>query len=283
MFKKNLALAICLGLSLTANTTFAADETEGKVASFGEQILDKAKDKFISAAGGHIASLFFDAIFGTSSGPSYVNLTEASLQAIQDRVHIEFVDTAEYQYYADLESLELSVHYYSDTAQNGNPDVNVLGSLLVNSNDLLTHYSLNSQFNDKYYYLADSFALAASLSMAIYVERNIQGYISSSSVQAKANQLANQLQSLLDAKKNADLPLRDECEITTSRYEQYEEELCLFKDPHGNILGHRIFDTSVYHEEDMDEWEVDKEIMERDYYAGRFGEIEDVIYKLRSF
>lgn len=283
MFKKNLALAICLGLSLTANTALAFNgEEEGEVASIGAQILDKAKSKFISAAGGQIASLFFDAIFGSSSGPSYVNLTEASLQAIQDRVHIEIVDSAEYQYIAAIESLELSIQYYSDTAQNGTPDVNVLGSLVINSNDLITHYSLNGQFNDEYYYLADSFSLVTSLSMAIYVERNIQGFITNASVKAKAYQLANQLQTLLDAKKSADLPLRERCEMLTSRYDQYEEELCTLKDPHGNTLDSYVISGSWY-SEDQDDWDILKETVEIEYYAERFSEIEDVIYKLRNF
>jgi hypothetical protein len=283
MFKKNLALAICLGLSLTANTALAFNgEEEGEVASIGAQILDKAKSKFISAAGGQIASLFFDAIFGSSSGPSYVNLTEASLQAIQDRVHIEIVDSAEYQYIAAIESLELSIQYYSDTAQNGTPDVNVLGSLLINSNDLITHYSLNGQFNDEYYYLADSFSLVASLSMAIYVERNIQGFITNASVKAKAYQLANQLQTLLDAKKNADLPVDEECKMLTSPYDQYYEELCTLKDPYGNDLTWIVFDDSYYSPTSQD-WDIEKDITEREYYADRFGKIEDVIYKLRNF
>jgi hypothetical protein len=281
MFKKKLVLAICLGLSITASQAFSAEDgKETEVASFGEQILDKAKDKFISAAGGQIASIFLDAIFG-SSGPSYVNLTEESLQAIQDRVHIEFVDSAEYQYYAALESLELSMQYYGDTAQNGSPDVSVLGSLLIGSNDLISHYSLNEQFNDEYYYLADSFALAASLSVAIYVERNVQGFISSTSVQAKANQLANQLQSLLDAKKGADLPLSEVCETLSSPYDQYELEECSINDPHGN--SHARQSLSDSYEVGYDLWEIEKEITERDYYADRFSKIENVIYKLRQF
>lgn len=279
MFKKSLALAICLGLSLTANTASAFNDKEGEVASIGEQILDVAKSKFISAAGGQISSLFINAIFG-SSGPSYVNLTEESLQAIQDRVHIEIVDSAEYQYISAIESLELSMQYYSDTAQNGSPDVSVLGSLLINSNDLITHYSLNNQFNDEYYYLADSFSLAASLSMAIYVERNVQGFISSSSVKAKANQLANQLQSLLDAKKDADLPLRERCEMLTSPYDQYVEYGCDLKDPHGNYVASS---STIEYQDDWEEWDDESEIARSKYYADRFGEIEDVIYKLRNF
>lgn len=284
MFKKNITLAILLGLSITANPVFADDEAggEAEVALLGELILDKAKSSFVNAAGGYVASFFFDAIFGTSSGPSYVNLTEESLQAIQDRVHIEFVDTAEYQYFADLESLELSIQYYSDTAQNGNPDVSVLGSLLVNSNDLISHYSLNSQYNDEYYYLADSFTLAASLSIGIYVERNIQGFVDSAAVEAKANQLADKLQILLDAKKSVDLPITEECE--TFRYSRYEEEVCAMRDPHGNSHGHISLEPdSFYYTYDQDQWEIDKEVIKRDYYAERFEKIENSIAKLRSF
>lgn len=275
---KRTLISSIIAVSLSLSTSFVLANEEGEVASLGEQILDKAKSKFISAAGGQISSLFIDAIFG-SAGPSYVNLTEESLQAIQDRVHIELVDTAEYQYIAAIESLELSMQYYGDSAQNGNPDVGVLGSLLVNSNDLITHYSLNNQFNDEYYYLADSFSLAASLSMAIYVERHIQGFISNSSVRAKANQLANTLQSLLDAKKGADLPLIERCR--TLHDIQYEHIRCELEDPHGNTVAK----ADIYESDEVleDQWEVHKELKKMKYYSDRFEEIEDVIQKLRKF
>lgn len=281
MLKKRLALSIFTALSLATSPIFASEEEEGEVASLGELILDKAKSKFVSFAGGQISSVLADAIFGPS-GPSYVSLTEESLQAIQDRVRIELVDAAEYEYIASIESLELSMNYYSDTAQNNNPDVSVLGSLLVNSNDIITHYSLNNDFNDEYYYLADSFALAASLSVAIYVERNLQGFISDDSVRAQANQLANRLQSLLEAKKNADLPLTERCRtLSNDQYDQYEHVKCQLKDPHGNIQASaNIYDSNETQE---DRWEVKKELTNRNYYSDRFGNIEDVIYKLRNF
>jgi hypothetical protein len=283
MIKKNLALAICLGLSLTTNTVFAAKEEkkEEAVATIGELILEKAKDKFVSAAGGHIASLFFDAIFGGATKPSYVNLTEESLQAIEDRVNGLFVGDAEDQYMAALDSLDVSVQYYSATAQNGSPDVNVLGTLLIKSNDIITHYALNPSKNSEYYYLADSYTLATSLNMAIYVERNIQGYISSASVKAKGYELANRLQTLLTAKKNADLPLNEKCE--TYREAQFEETRCVLTDPHGNYLGSAMFEPGPYYDEDMREWDIDKQVIERDYYSDRFSKIESSIAKLRNF
>jgi hypothetical protein len=278
MLKKSLALSVCAALLLASSPVLASEEKEGEVASLGELILKEAKSKFVSTVGGQIGSLFASALFG-SSGPSYVNLTEESLQAIQDRVRIELVDAAEYEYIAALESLELSMQYYSDTAQNNNPDISVLGSILVNSNDIITHYSLNNNFNDEYYYLADSFALAASLSVAIYVERNLQEFISDDSVTAQANQLANRLQSLLEAKKDADLPLTEQCEDKSEA--QYEHIKCELKDPHGNTHSKAsIYDSNARLEE---RWEIKKELTRRNYYSDRFSNIENVIYKLRNF
>ena len=283
MLKKKTAIAMCLGLSLVTGNAFAAKEDENKASSFGEQILDIAKDKFINAAGGQISSLLINAIFG-GGGPSYVNLTEESLQAIQDRVHTELVDTAEVEFFSQIRSLEESLVYYNATALNNNPDINVLGSLLIKANEITAHHALNSSYNDEYYYLADSYALVASLSMSIYVERHIQGFVPASFVKAQAHKLANQLDGLLRAKKSADLPLREYCTVLTHPYEQYREEECLLKDPHNNVHASVILEEpNPYAREDLEEWLVEQEVTEKQYYSDRFENIEDVIAKLRKF
>lgn len=284
MLFKKLPIAICFGLTLSFSSGSAFAGEENDAASFGEQILDKAKDKFISFAGGQLSSLLIDAIFG-SSAPSYVNLSQESLQAIQDRVRIELVDTAEFQYFAELESIQLSMQYFNDTAANGTPDIAVLGSLLTDSDGLITHHALNSQFNDKYYYMADTLALAASLNLSIYVERHLQGFITQNAVRARANLLANRLESLLTAKKQADLPLREKCHMITSPYDQYVEEACQLVDPHGNSQAAVTLERypNPWIDEDLAEWEIDMQLAERRYYADKFSEIEDVITKLRNF
>ncbi|MEO3880010.1 hypothetical protein [Rheinheimera fenheensis] len=275
---KKLPIAICLGLSLSLSAGNAFADEENEPASFGKQILDKAKSKFISAAGGQLSSLLIDAIFGSSS-PSYVSLSQESLQAIQDRVRIELVDTAEFEYFAELESIQLSMQYFNDTAANGTPDIAVLGSLLTDSDGLITHHALNSQFNDEYYYMADTLGLAASINLSIYVERHLQGFITQNAVRARANLLANRLDTMLIAKKQADLPLRENCVMHTD--DQYAEEKCRLVDPHGTTHAMAILD--YWNDRDYEEWEIKKQLTNRQYYADKFSEIEAVIARLRNF
>jgi hypothetical protein len=127
--------------------------------------------------------------------------------------------------------------------------------------------------------MADNYALAASLNMAIYVERHAENIINSSAVKARANYLANELQTLLDAKKDADLPLVERCEEKSSPYDQYELIECTVKDPHGNRLARQSFVDSSPNER----WDTEVQLTENEYYEKHFGEIEDVISKLRDF
>ncbi|MDP5137659.1 hypothetical protein ORJ04_17010 [Rheinheimera baltica] len=161
----------------------------------------------------------------------------------------------------------------------------MLGSLLTDSDGLITHHALNSQFNDKYYYMADTLALAASLNLSIYVERHLQGFITQNAVRARANLLANRLETLLTAKKQADLPLRENCTMLTSPYDQYVEEECRLVDPHGNAQAWVVLERipNPWIDADLEEWEIDMQLAKRRYYADKFSEIEDVISKLRNF
>ena len=163
MNKKIIASAIVLSLSLSSANALAEEED---AASIGELILDKAKDKFVNTVG----SLLVDVIFG-SSGPQFVNLSEQSLQEIQNRVREELIKTAEYEFIADFNSLEGTLGHYSDTVNYNNPDSALLSSLVVKVNDVMNHHALNPNFNSDYYYMADSYALAASVSMAVFTER----------------------------------------------------------------------------------------------------------------
>lgn len=284
MLLKKLPIAICLGLSLSLSAGNVVAAEENAASSFGKQILEKAKKKFISAAGGQLASLLIDAIFG-GGGPEYVHLSQESLQAIQERVRFELVDTAEFEYFAELESIQLSMQYFNDSALNGTPDIGVLGSLLTDSDGLITHHALNSQFNDEYYYMADTLALAASLNLSIYVERYMQGFISRNAVKARANLLANRLETFLAAKKQADLPLKTTCTRTTEPGDQYVESRCQLKDPHNNTIVSTTLEywPNPWIEEDIAEWDMERELADAKYRVEKFSEIEKVIAELRSF
>ncbi|KZN56942.1 hypothetical protein [Pseudoalteromonas luteoviolacea] len=265
----SVAISSCIALS-PAHAT----EQEEETASIGELILDKAKSKLISGFG----SLLADAVFG-SGGPQYVMLSEASLQAIQDRVREEIVRDAEYDFIAEFRSLESSMEHYADTASHSQPDLALLTALLVKSEDVINHRALNYRYNDDYFYMADTYALAASVSIAIYTERHLEGYISKSVVSTKAHTLANTLENMLRKKKSADLPLRSGCEAPDP-YDQVVEYACWLKDPYGNYLASYVVEPQ--YPGDSEYWDNLKDRKEAEYKRTKFDKIQSVINKLRN-
>ena len=270
--KKLLSTLVVLNLSVAPLPVFAEEEA----LDVGELLLDKAK----SAVLGQFQSLLVDAIFG-SSGPQYVNLSEESLQQIQNRVREELVRTAEFEYLAEFQSLESSLAHYSDTAAAGNPDVYLLSGLVIKANDVMSHHAFNKNFNDDYYYMADSYALAATVSMSIYTERYLRGSISYSSVASKGDEYANKLEAMVTAKKAADWPLRDRCELSSDPYDQDVEVSCRLTDPHGNSLEHYSFDPRDRY--DREEWDQRVIDARASYYQEHIGDLEDAVTELRNF
>lgn len=274
MFKKQLLCSV-VAASLSFSAFSVKADEEGEAASIAELILDKAKDKFVSQAG----SLLIDAIFG-SGGEQFVSLSEASLQAIQDRVREELVRTAEFEFLAEFESLEASMNYYSDTVDFGNPDEAVLAGLFIKGNDLVNHHALNDDFNEDYYYMADSYSIAASLALSIYVERNLLGFIGSNSVSSIARTYADRLEDMVEAKKEADWPLYDYC-YDPDTTDQDIDVKCRLKDPHGNTIALDSFDPRDSY--DRESWEEQIETATAVYYEDKFGKLEDVIADLNNF
>ncbi|GEK11649.1 hypothetical protein HUZ36_17575 [Pseudoalteromonas sp. McH1-7] len=269
------SIAAIVSLTLCSATfSVGATEQEEKTATIGEQILDKVKSKLLNGFG----SLLADAVFG-SGGPQYVMLSEESLQAIQDRVRKEIVRDAEYDFIAEFRSVEASLKHYGDTVKYKGEDPVLLGGLLIKANDLINHRALNSRYNDDFFYLADTYALAASVVVAIYTERHLAGLVPKSTVVTAARNLANQLSTMLAQKKQADLPLRSGCD-DPDPYDQAVEYRCWLRDPYGNHLASYVVEPQ--YPEDHAYWESRKAQAELEYKQTKFDKIQAVIDQLRN-
>ncbi|NSY33330.1 hypothetical protein DS891_06915 [Pseudoalteromonas sp. JC28] len=273
MKTKFIPAAIALAVSSMVAFNVNATEEESKTASIGSLILKKAKSKFVSNFG----SLLGDALFG-SQGPQFVSLSEESLQAIQDRVREEIVRDAEFDFIADFRSVESSMKHYSETISHKGKDLALLSSLLVKSNDIINHRALDSRYNADYYYMADTYALASSLAVAVYTERYLTGSVSKQSVSVFAGNLANKLETMLVAKKNADLPLRTRCD-GRDPYDQDTTNYCRLVDPHGNT----VFHDSYQGQREYYEWKDAADAAEAKYKEDKFQKIQSVINQLRNF
>ncbi|PKG59068.1 hypothetical protein CXF83_11615 [Shewanella sp. Choline-02u-19] len=146
-----------------------------------------------SAIKGGVKSALQDAIFGPSS-PDYVNLSEESLQQIEDIVQSAFDNAAKEDMIRDLRALEYSMKAYSDRLDSeGIRDLDTLANMESESNklyaspafntskpyytDITVHYSAAAAF--RYAILADrvhfkensiTFIESAGTQMATYVE-----------------------------------------------------------------------------------------------------------------
>ncbi|MCG7556159.1 hypothetical protein [Pseudoalteromonas sp. Of11M-6] len=264
-----VSLALC-----SATFTVGATEQEEKTATIGEQILDKVKSKLLSGFG----SLLADAVFG-SGGPQYVMLSEESLQAIQERVREEIVRDAEFDFLSEFRSVEASLKHYGDTVKYNGEDPVLLGGLLLKANDLINHRALNSSYNDDFFYLADTYASAASVVVAVYTERYLAGMVPKTTVVTAAKNLADQLSIMLAQKKQADLPLRSGCEAPDP-YSQIVEYKCWLKDPYGNYLASYVVEPQ--YPDDVEYWNRKKSQAETEYRQTKFNKIQAVIDQLRS-
>ena len=272
MKHKLLPLVLAVGITTvaTSSTVHASSAT-----GIGSIVVGLAKDSFLKKTG----SLLFDPIFGLG-GPKYVNLSEASLQEIQNRVRQELVRVAEFEFFADFDSLEAILNEYNNTLGQGNSGEALLNSLSVKTSELMNHYALNSAFNDDYFYLADSYALAATLAMSVHTERNINGFIDDPFVQSRGDEYGTRLETMVDAKRAAVWPLREECE-SSDPYAQYDYEDCTLVDPFGNILASQVIEA-IY-PEDWDIWYDEVAEVRATYYEENIGELEDIILELKSF
>lgn len=157
-------------------------------------IIDKIKDRAASRAG----SFLEDLIFG-SSGPSYVNLSQESLDQIRDIISDELANTVQYDMIADLRSLESGLEQYNAGLQIGRRDEALLAIIDSKAQDLVNHQIFNTAYYEDARLLTGHFALAASLRLAILVEKVDLGYISDGYLVSVGRDLADELSALGNA------------------------------------------------------------------------------------
>lgn len=154
-------------------------------------IVDKIKDR----AQARVGSFLEDLIFG-SSGPSYVNLSQESLDEIRDIISDELANTVQYDMISDLRSLETGLEQYHAGLQNGRRDEALLALIDSKAQDLVNHQIFNTAYYDDAKLLTAHFALAASLRLAILVEKVDLGYISDGYLVTVGRQLADELSAM---------------------------------------------------------------------------------------
>ncbi len=154
-------------------------------------IVDRIKDRAQARAG----SFLEDLIFG-SSGPSYVNLSQESLDQIRDIISEELANTVQYDMISDLRSLETGLEQYHAGLLNGRRDEALLAIIDSKAQDLVNHQIFNTAYYEDAKLLTAHFALAASLRLAILAEKVDLGYISDGYLVAVGRQLADELSAM---------------------------------------------------------------------------------------
>ncbi len=253
-------------LSALSTPTFAGEDKD-----FADLILDKAKSKLA----GKIGSLLIDSIFGFGGGPNYVTLSEESLQAIENRVRGVVIETEEADALSDLASLDLTLSYFNASVNNGQPDTSILDESLLRSHDLVTHHAFNVNYNDNYFLLATNYALAASLQIAIYTERHLEGYISSNDVKYRGDVLADKLEVMYNAtsKYVADNIVSTGCYFDQDNY----EILCQAK---NKINGWGY--GAAYDIGERFDWKAEIQQIEADFLNSLVGDVPKTVAKLRN-
>ncbi|MEL6195895.1 MAG: hypothetical protein AAFZ38_00175 [Myxococcota bacterium] len=220
-----------------------------------------------------------DAIFG-SGKPSYVDLSEDSLREIQNRVREEIIRDAEFELLSQFQSLEdLLEAYHAHVNFTGVPNLTMQLDLLGRYKDAINHRALNPDNNSDFFYLADTFALLAAVSVAVQTERSLANQIPESEISNTANGLADTLDYMLSQKRATDLPLREDCEMVSSPTDQYREDYCWVEDANGYIIA-----SSYVHDDPWsdDRWDRKRFGAVQDYMEENFYRLEDVVATLRS-
>lgn len=245
--------------------------------SVAKDILDAAKKAILSKG----LSFLIDGIFG-SSKPSYVDLSEDSLVEIQNRVREEIIRDAEFEFLSQFESLEdLLEAYHAHVTFTGVPNLDMQLDLLGRYKDAISHRAFNPDYNSNFFYMADPFALLASVSVAVQTERFLSDQIPESEVSSTANGLADTLERMLSEKRAVHLPLSSRC--STGRQHPSDQHLttqCKVADATGYIIISQTFVAPTQEVRDFYAWrraEATQEYMEESFYR-----LDDVVAELRG-
>lgn len=259
---------LLVGLILSSLSTSAFS---GEDKDFADVILDKAKSKLA----GQIGSLLIDNIFGFGGGPNYATLSEESLQAIETRVRGVVIETEEADALSDLASLDLTLSYFNATVKNGQPDTSILDESLLLSNSLVTHHAFNASYNDNYFLLATNYALAASLQIAIYTERHIEGFINSNDVKNRGTALANTLEMMYNATKQY-----VESNIVSQGCHYEEDNYEIVCQAKNNINGWSY--GATYDIGERYDWNAELKQIEANFLNSLVGDVPKTVSKLRN-
>ena len=272
-FRKLLIGLTMSGLAAVAPIQAYAQEPASDVA---KDIVKEAKKKLI------IKGLTFlgKQLFGADKA-SYVNLSEESLRKIQMRVRAEIIRDAEFDFLAQFHSLEDLVEAYHVHVNHTNvPNISMQQNLLGRATDARNHRALNPNNNVDYFYMADTFALLASVTVAVETERFLSGQIPKAEVARVGSHLADTLEDMVQKKRAADLPLRDDCEMVSSPFDQYEEWECWVKDANGYVLAWDRFDGD--RDWGWDNWDIEREQAVQKYMDENFYSLDEVVMELRA-
>jgi len=208
MFTKRSFLLSTLALAMSAST-FANDINDQHIDSDNQVqvsasplitsamiagwVLDGAK----SAVKGGAKSFLTGLLFGNgNSGPQIVRIHQEDLDKIESIVSGIVLTSDVEDAKSQFESFGDTLGYYRSSAEAGNIDVSIVPILLNYTTSLKNHRAYKTYYNPKSYALTSSYALIASMSVAVLTERKLQGYLTYGYVQSQARSLAASLSSL---------------------------------------------------------------------------------------
>lgn len=196
-----LATMFCVS-SVSANEGIDSDVAEVEpyfitYAWVAGKVMEGAGNAIKSGA----KSALQDAIFGPDS-PSYVHLSEQSLQQIEGIVQSAFDNDAKEGMINHLEALELSMKSYSDVLNHsGERDVNLLAIMETQSNFLYTSPAFNST---KSYYddITVHYSAAAAFRYSILADKVHFGNNSIPFLESQGSQMATSVSAMGAASDN---------------------------------------------------------------------------------
>lgn len=287
MLKSNLLLALCCILPISVvsadtlnserqpgssqgdihgNDSFAAQSTFGTPKEFATRILENSKDSLESRLGSVLANQLFGGL-----GNSSVSLSDESLTQIDNIVRKALLDSDYYEVQGILSALNAVLENFHENAANDYFNANLLDSLILESNKLISHRVFNPGHNPNHYLYVKTYMMIAALSVAVDTEQYLRGFVSKRFVQNRAAARADKLR---DLKNRVVQYSYNNFRLTQCRPNGYEVA-CTFED----LIKGQYYTRSYHWEEEYEAREY--ETYMRNYYITQFsGGVDEVILML---
>lgn len=250
------------GYSLDTQSTF------GTPKEFAKGILEKSKDSLESRLGSVLANQLFGGL-----GNSSVSISEESLAQIDNIVRKALLDSDYYEAQGILTALNNILENFHENAANDYFNSNLLDSLIVESNKLISHRVFISGHNPDNYLYVKTYMMIVALSVAIDTEQYLRGFISESFLQNKAASYADTLR---DLKNKVIQYSYNNFRLVDCRPNGYEVS-CNFED----LIKGEYYTRHYYWAEEYEARE--EESYMRNYYINQFsGGVDDVILMLEN-